>query len=220
MFGQPLRHSGPGAEGKQTGCHRFDYIRAAGKENPGLAPYTGRRPYYHRTQISWRSGAGKLPTWRYLLAEESARRSSGSGLAKTCSGEGGSKLTRFMRGISRRSFFKEQNNSPENARTLKKAGPPLKKMERTGLNRPALELVRPNNLEELIGQEKAPNRSAGQVKHPPHPQHLILYGPPGVGKTSCARLALEMIKEPGFQLLHRRSPICRGGRHHLALGSP
>ena len=29
----------------------------------------------------------------------------------------------------------------------------------------------------------------------PYPQHIILYGPPGVGKTSAARLALEEAKK-------------------------
>ena len=32
----------------------------------------------------------------------------------------------------------------------------------------------------------------------PHPSHVILYGPPGVGKTTAARLVLEEIK----QILH------------------
>src|SRR5690606_18719970 len=32
----------------------------------------------------------------------------------------------------------------------------------------------------------------------PYPQHIILYGPPGVGKTSAARLALEEAKKLKF----------------------
>ena len=32
----------------------------------------------------------------------------------------------------------------------------------------------------------------------PYPQHIILYGPPGVGKTTAARLALEEVKKLSF----------------------
>lgn len=93
-------------------------------------------------------------------------------------------------------ILKEQNHTPENAQTLKKLGQ-LEKMERTGLNSSALELLRPAKLEEVIGQEKA-TRSLIAKLNTPYPQHILLYGPPGVGKTTCARLALSMVKgKPG-----------------------
>lgn len=88
--------------------------------------------------------------------------------------------------------LKEKNKSPENAQTLKKFGQ-LEKMERVHLSRSALEILRPNSLEEIIGQEKAVKSLISKL-NTPFPQHILLYGPPGVGKTTCARLALEMVK--------------------------
>ena len=82
----------------------------------------------------------------------------------------------------------------------------IEKMERTGLNRSALELLRPNTLEELIGQEKALTALLAKL-NTPYPQHLILYGPPGVGKTSCARLALEMIKGRASSCFTEEAPF-------------
>lgn len=126
-----------------------------------------------------------------LLAEESARRSVEAEWQKRIQEKVDQNYQVYVRDLQVQ-LFKEQNNSPENARTLKKLGF-IEKMERTGLNRSALELLRPANIEELIGQEKAVTALLAKL-NTPYPQHLILYGPPGVGKTSCARLALEMIK--------------------------
>ncbi len=88
--------------------------------------------------------------------------------------------------------LKEKNSTPENAQTLKKYGH-LEKMERIHLSRSALEILRPNTLAEIIGQEKAIKSLISKL-NTPFPQHILLYGPPGVGKTTCARLALEMVK--------------------------
>ena len=88
--------------------------------------------------------------------------------------------------------IKEQKSSPENARTLKKLGK-LEKMEYTRLNRSALDVLRPTGLNEIIGQDKAVKALISRLNNP-YPQHIILYGPPGVGKTTCARLVLEMVK--------------------------
>jgi len=88
--------------------------------------------------------------------------------------------------------LKEQSSSRENAQTLKKYGQ-LEKMEQISLNRSALEILRPSSLEEIVGQEKA-IRSLVSKLNTPYPQHILLYGPPGVGKTTCARLALEIIR--------------------------
>ncbi|MEN6324839.1 MAG: Lon family ATP-dependent protease [Syntrophomonas sp.] len=89
-------------------------------------------------------------------------------------------------------ILKEHNSSPENAQTLKKLGR-LEIMERTSLNRSALEILRPSSLDEIIGQGKA-IKSLMSKLNTPYPQHILLYGPPGVGKTTCARLALEAVK--------------------------
>lgn len=92
----------------------------------------------------------------------------------------------------RKRVIKETGKSCENARTLKKLGQ-LEIMEHNGLNRSALALLRPNSIEELVGQEQAVKALVSKLSSP-WPQHILLYGPPGVGKTSCARLALEMAK--------------------------
>ncbi len=89
-------------------------------------------------------------------------------------------------------IIKEQTVNPENAQTLKKYGH-LEKMEMTSLNHSALEILRPTSLEEIFGQDKA-IKSLITKLNTPYPQHILLYGPPGVGKTTCARLALEIVK--------------------------
>ncbi len=83
----------------------------------------------------------------------------------------------------------KENGGPENAQTLKKLAV-LEKMEHTKLARSAMEVLRPRQLDEVVGQEKALKALIAKIACP-FPQHVILYGPPGVGKTSAARLALE-----------------------------
>lgn len=60
-----------------------------------------------------------------------------------------------------------------------------------------MSLLRPENFGEIVGQERAV-RSLISKMSSPYPQHIILYGPPGVGKTSAARLALEAAKKLRF----------------------
>jgi len=38
----------------------------------------------------------------------------------------------------------------------------------------------------------------------PNPQHVIIYGPPGVGKTAAARVILEEAKKVNCLLLKKR----------------
>ncbi|MEL7566879.1 MAG: Lon family ATP-dependent protease [Dehalobacterium sp.] len=83
----------------------------------------------------------------------------------------------------------KENSGSENAQTLKKLAV-LEKMEHTKLARSAMEVLRPQQLAEVVGQEKALKALIAKIACP-FPQHVILYGPPGVGKTSAARLALE-----------------------------
>lgn len=55
---------------------------------------------------------------------------------------------------------------------------------------------RPSAREELVGQDAAWTALLTALATP-FPQHIILYGPPGVGKTSSARIALEAAKASG-----------------------
>ena len=87
--------------------------------------------------------------------------------------------------------LKEQSG-PENANTLRKFAE-LECMEHKTLSRSAMDLLRPASLDEIVGQDKAVNALLGKLASP-YPQHVIVYGPPGVGKTSAARLALEAAK--------------------------
>ncbi|TEB04165.1 Lon protease 2 [Pelotomaculum schinkii] len=86
----------------------------------------------------------------------------------------------------------KENAGPENAHTLKKLAL-LEKMEQKKLTTSAMEFLRPASFEEIVGQSRAINALLARLASP-YPQHIILYGPPGVGKTTAARLALEVAK--------------------------
>lgn len=82
---------------------------------------------------------------------------------------------------------------PENAYTFKKYAQ-LEKLESKRLSKSAMELFRPSKLEDIEGQDKAIKSLVSKIASP-FPQHIIIYGPPGVGKTTAARLALEHAKK-------------------------
>ncbi|AZR74267.1 ATP-dependent protease, Lon family [Anoxybacter fermentans] len=86
-----------------------------------------------------------------------------------------------------------ESEGADNPQTLKKYAE-LEKLEQRGLSRSAMELLRPTSLEEIVGQERAIKALMSKVASP-YPQHVILYGPPGVGKTTAARLVLEAAKK-------------------------
>ncbi|MBE3584165.1 MAG: AAA family ATPase [Limnochordaceae bacterium] len=61
----------------------------------------------------------------------------------------------------------------------------------------ATEMVEPKCLDEVIGQTSAKRALLAKLASP-FPQHVLLYGPPGVGKTTVARLVFEQAKRlPG-----------------------
>lgn len=86
----------------------------------------------------------------------------------------------------------KDNVGPENAQTLKKLAI-LEKLDSKKLARSAMEILRPQSFEEIVGQERAIKALLAKLASP-YPQHIILYGPPGVGKTTAARLVLEVAK--------------------------
>lgn len=69
----------------------------------------------------------------------------------------------------------------------------LQKLRAISLSEPLSEKTRPSKFEEIIGQEQG-LKTLQAALCGPNPQHVIIYGPPGVGKTAAARLLLEQAK--------------------------
>ncbi|HWR23097.1 MAG TPA: ATP-dependent protease LonB [Feifaniaceae bacterium] len=70
----------------------------------------------------------------------------------------------------------------------------LARMRAKRLNVPLSEMTRPARFEDIVGQEEG-IRALKAALCGPNPQHVLLYGPPGVGKTCAARLVLEEAKK-------------------------
>lgn len=95
----------------------------------------------------------------------------------------------------RLSIIKKQRG-PENAKTLKKYAK-LEVLDSKSLSKNIQRLLRPETFDEIIGQRRAVESILSKIASP-YPQHIILYGPPGVGKTTAARIALEEAKKLKF----------------------
>jgi ATP-dependent Lon protease len=70
----------------------------------------------------------------------------------------------------------------------------LRKMRSISLTEPLSEKVRPTTFDDIVGQEDG-IKALKAALCGPNPQHVIIYGPPGVGKTAAARLVLEEAKK-------------------------
>lgn len=95
--------------------------------------------------------------------------------------------------VSKSFASKKKDNSvleKENEKEMEK----LNKLRMIKLTEPLTEKSRPSNLEEIIGQEKG-IKALKAALCGPNPQHVIIYGPPGVGKTAAARIILEEAKK-------------------------
>lgn len=92
----------------------------------------------------------------------------------------------------RMQVLKEEKPEAESAHDAKKREK-LEKLEEVHLTQSVMELLRPKALDEIVGQERAVRSLMAKLSSP-YPQHLLLYGPPGVGKTTAARLVLEVAK--------------------------
>lgn len=69
----------------------------------------------------------------------------------------------------------------------------LRAMRAKSLNMPLSEKARPTRMEDIVGQQEG-IRALRAAMCGPNPQHVLIYGPPGIGKTCAARLVLEEAK--------------------------
>lgn len=93
----------------------------------------------------------------------------------------------------RKQVLEEEKGGLESPQAAKKREK-LEALEKISLTQSVLEILRPKSLEEIVGQEAAVKALLAKLSSP-YPQHLILYGPPGIGKTTAARLVLEAAKK-------------------------
>lgn len=84
----------------------------------------------------------------------------------------------------------KQSPVRENSREAEK----IRKLRQISLTEPLAEKTRPQMFSEIVGQEDG-IKALQAALCGPNPQHVIIYGPPGVGKTAAARLVLEYARQ-------------------------
>jgi Lon-like ATP-dependent protease len=87
----------------------------------------------------------------------------------------------------------QQGNKVAVEKESRKEMDKLLQLRQLSLTEPLSEKTRPTKFEEIIGQKEG-IKALQAALCGPNPQHVIIYGPPGVGKTAAARLVLEEAK--------------------------
>lgn len=88
----------------------------------------------------------------------------------------------------------QQGNKTAVERESHKELEKLRRLRQISLTEPLAEKTRPARFEDIVGQSEG-LKSLRAALCGPNPQHVIIYGPPGVGKTAAARLILEEAKK-------------------------
>ena len=105
----------------------------------------------------------------------------------------------------RRQVISEESPGTESPHDKKKRED-LEALEQVHLTQSVMELLRPQTFDEIVGQERAVRSLMAKLSSP-YPQHLLLYGPPGVGKTTAARLVLEAAKKRAVSPFGENAPF-------------
>ncbi len=88
----------------------------------------------------------------------------------------------------------QQGNKHAVERESRKELDKIQKLRTISLTEPLSEKTRPQKFEEIIGQAEG-LKALRAALCGPNPQHVLIYGMPGVGKTAAARLILEEAKK-------------------------
>ena len=124
------------------------------------------------------------------LADLLAQRSVGDALEAKVNAKMVARHQEYLRELRLEAL--REDAGPETPATQKRLSE-LEALDARGLARAALDVLRPRALDQVVGQESAIKALIAKLASP-YPQHVILYGPPGVAKTTVARLALELAK--------------------------
>lgn len=137
------------------------------------------------------------------IADSLARRSVEDKIEKLIAERMEEKHQEYVQEI-RMQVLKEEDKN-ENPQTLKKYAA-LELLDSRKLTKSVMELLRPADLSEIVGQKRAIESLQAKLSSP-YPQHLLLYGPPGVGKTTAARLVLEAAKQIKYTPFDESAPF-------------
>jgi ATP-dependent Lon protease len=84
----------------------------------------------------------------------------------------------------------QQGNKVAVEKESRKEMDKLRRLRAIRLTEPLAERTRPATFDEIVGQKEG-LKALKAALCGPNPQHVLIYGPPGVGKTAAARLVLE-----------------------------
>jgi Lon-like ATP-dependent protease len=88
----------------------------------------------------------------------------------------------------------QQSNRSALDKESRKEMEKLRKLRSISLTKPLAEKTRPSSMNDIIGQKEGLRALKASICGP-NPQHVLIYGPPGVGKTAAARVVLEEAKK-------------------------
>ncbi len=104
----------------------------------------------------------------------------------------------IIMGVYFYSMLKGKRNYKQNVQLeSKKQVQRLDKMRSISLNVPLAEKTRPQRFDEIVGQKEGVTALCAALCGE-NPQHVLIYGPPGVGKTCAARLVMDRAKASGI----------------------
>ena len=110
----------------------------------------------------------------------------------------------------------QKTNRTAVERESKKELEKLRKLRSISLTKPLAEKTRPATINDIVGQKDG-LRALKAALCSANPQHVIIYGPPGVGKTAAARVVLEEAKKKSDLSIQSRCQIYRTGCDNCSL---
>lgn len=139
-----------------------------------------------------------------VLAEMLARQAVEERLEKKISQRMEEKQQEYVQEIKMQ-LIQEELHDVETPQTQQKLAR-LESLDRVKLAASVMEAVRPKQLDRIVGQGRAVEAMRSKLASV-YPQHVLLYGPPGVGKTTAARIILEEAKKLPFTPFEADAPF-------------